>query len=140
MFKDFYHDTGYVISASTPEVIERLREGEQPTPERGFVELRSAEDFRKTMPEGVLTGDFPGWRGWSKSSGSGWVHARKALAAAAREAKRLGTQFVSGDPDGKVIEIIMNEDGDVKGARTADGKRHYADRESGLHASAGISS
>jgi len=31
--------------------------------ESQFVTLRNAEDFRTTMPKGVLTGDFPRWRG-----------------------------------------------------------------------------
>lgn len=129
MFKDYYHETGYVISASSAEVVKRLQEIEQPTRERGFVELNNAEDFRRTMPEGVLTGEFPGWKGWYKSSGSGWVHARKALLAATNEAESLGVNFISGDPEGKVTELITNEDGDVRGAKTADGNEHIADRK-----------
>ncbi|GAW25842.1 putative proline dehydrogenase [Rosellinia necatrix] len=42
----------------------------------------SAEEFRNTMPDGVLTGDFMGWRGFAKPSGAGWVFARGALIAA----------------------------------------------------------
>lgn len=81
------------------------------------------------MPEGVLTGKFPKWRGWYKSSGSGWVHARKALLAAAKESERLGVRFVRGWDEGRVIEILMNENGDVIGAKTADGEEHLADRK-----------
>ncbi|KAF9629617.1 FAD dependent oxidoreductase [Lasiodiplodia theobromae] len=127
IFQPYYHDTGYIIAASDPDTIDDMYRREQPTPEKGFVDLKTPEEFRKTMPEGVLTGDFPGWRGVYKSTGAGWVHARKALVAAATKAQRLGAAYVTGDPQGKVTELIV-EDGDVKGARTADGKEWLADR------------
>jgi sarcosine oxidase / L-pipecolate oxidase len=116
-----------VIAASKPENIADLEEHERPTPERGFVPLNTPEDFRKTMPEGCLTGDFSNWKGWFKRDGCGWVHARKALVSAAQEAKRLGVKFVTGSPEGDV-KFLLFEDGDVKGAVTADGKQHRADR------------
>lgn len=109
-------------------MVERLREGERPTRERGFVELNTAEDFRSTMPEGVLTGDFPNWRGWYNPTGSGWVHARKALVAATEEAQRLGARFTCGSPHGHAVELIVGEDGTVQGVKTADGLQHFADR------------
>lgn len=130
VFRDFYHETGYVIAASSPDVVKKLRDSEQPTTERGFVELRTAEDFRRTMPDGVLTGDFPKWKGWYQSSGSGWVHARKALMAAAKEAERLGVTFTCGDPQGTVTQLLMNNDSEVKGVKTADGNEHWGDRKS----------
>jgi sarcosine oxidase/L-pipecolate oxidase len=48
-----------------------------------------------------------------KTTGAGWVHARKALVSCAEEAKRLGARFVQGD----VKELVI-EHGDVKGVRT----------------------
>ncbi|OQO04970.1 hypothetical protein B0A48_07988 [Cryoendolithus antarcticus] len=42
LFKDYYHETGYIISASRPETIQELYEDEQPTPENGFVEINTA--------------------------------------------------------------------------------------------------
>ncbi|KAF2764067.1 fructosyl amine:oxygen oxidoreductase [Teratosphaeria nubilosa] len=127
VFKPFYHETGYVIAASKPENIRDLEETEQPTPERGFTPLNSAEDFRKVMPEGVLTGDFPNWKGWWKQEGCGWVHAKKALVSAATEAARLGVHFITGSPQGNV-KFLLIENGDVRGAVTEDGKQHRADR------------
>ena len=127
VFKPYYHETGYVIAASQPKHIQDLYADEQPTPENGFVELNTAEDFRDTMPEGVLTGDFPNWKGWHKKDGCGWVHARKALEAAALEAQRLGVKLLTGTPQGAVDSLLL-EDGDVRGAITADGKEHRADR------------
>ena len=128
VFKDFYHETGYIIAASKPENVNMLYETERPTPERGFVELSDAEAFRKTMPEGVLTGDFPSWKGWYKASGAGWIHARKALNAATREAERLGAQMLCGDLLGRVVELIFGVSGEVHGVRTADGKEYLSDR------------
>lgn len=127
LFKPFYHETGYVMAASQPKNIQDLYDDEQPTPERGYVELNSAQDFRNTMPQGVLTGDFPSWKGWYKKDGCGWVHARKALEATALEAKRLGVNLKTGSPHGAVKSLLF-EDGDVRGAMTADGVEHRADR------------
>ena len=50
--------------------------------------------------------------------------------AATKEAESLGAKFVCGNPQGKVTELVMNQDGDVKGAKTADGEQHMGDRKS----------
>lgn len=105
-----------------------LYESERPTPERGFAPLSNAEAFRKTMPDGVLTGDFPNWQGWYKASGAGWVHARNAMVAAATEAKRLGARLICGSPQGQVTRLLFDDDGDAVGAMTGDGETHLADR------------
>ncbi len=109
-------------------MIARLREGERPTKERGFRELNSAEDFKKTMPEGVLTGDFPNWQGRYKATGSGWVHARKALVATIREAEKLGVKFICGENQGRVVELVVDSTNIVRGVKTVDGREHLADR------------
>ncbi|KAK5686893.1 hypothetical protein LTS10_001028 [Elasticomyces elasticus] len=127
IFSPYYHDTGYVIAASEPKNIEELRLSEgADKPENGFEHLTTAEDFRSTMPKGVLTGEFPQWEGWFKKKGCGWVHARKALVSAVAEAERLGASICTGGPQGTVISLLW-EEGDVKGARTADGIEHRAD-------------
>ncbi|TGO51405.1 hypothetical protein BCON_0162g00280 [Botryotinia convoluta] len=127
VFKPYYHPTGYIVAADTPAALEQVEKRELPDSKSGFVRLKTAEDFRKTMPPGVLTGDFPGWKGVFKSSGAGWVHARKALESAAKEADRLGVKFITGSPEGAVTSLIY-EDGDVLGVKTADGKEHRGDR------------
>lgn len=38
-----------------------------------FEWLNTPADFRATMPDGVLTGNFPGWKGGFKRKGAGWV-------------------------------------------------------------------
>ena len=127
VFTPYYHDTGLIIAASEPKHIKETYEREQPTPENGYEPLDCAEDFRSCMPAGVLTGEFPNWKGWFKRKGCGWVHARKALVSAAMEAQRLGVTLVTGSPHGNVTTLIC-ENGDVRGAITADGIQHRADR------------
>lgn len=135
IFTPYYHDTGYIVAGSSPESIEHLekREIRHHDPST-FTRLKTAEDFRNTMPEGVLTGHFPGWEGFYKNSGAGWVHARKALVSAHSEAKRLGVTFITGSPEGQVESLLYQSDrgseggNDVKGVRTEDGKEHLADR------------
>ena len=127
VFKQYLHDTGMIIAASSPEGIEHVKteegcEGPEWTP------LVGKEDFQACMPKGVLTGEFPGWKGWWKKAGSGagWVQARKAMESAAAEAKRLGVAFVAGD-SGDVVELIQ-EDADIRGVRTKDGRTRLAQR------------
>jgi sarcosine oxidase/L-pipecolate oxidase len=126
VFKPFFHETGIIFSGSTPALIQHIKEEEVDSSEGEFIALETAQDFRNTMPPGVLTGDFPLWKGWFSKSGAGWIHARKAMVSAYSEAKRLGTKFIVGDPVGNVV-ALMYQDGDVIGARTADGTVHRAD-------------
>lgn len=92
----------------------------------GCEPISSAEEFRKSMPDGVLTGDFPGWKGWiHKENGAGWVHAKKAIMAAASEAERLGVKFVVG----AVTELVMSANGkDVIGVKTDRNETYHAER------------
>jgi sarcosine oxidase / L-pipecolate oxidase len=127
VFKDFFHETGMIIAASSPEGIEHVKT-EEGIDDGTWTDLKSAEDFRSTMPAGVLRGEFPSWWGWWKKSGcgAGWVHARKAMESAAGEAASLGVTFVTGEA-GDVIELLV-EDGDIVGARSRDMTEHRADR------------
>lgn len=127
VFKPYWHETGVITAASRPDLVDELEREENPTPERGYIELNTASDFRKTMPEGVLTGEFPNWKGWFKPKGAGWVHARKALLSAATEAQRLGANLITGGSRGTVTKLLFDASGDVKGAETADGQKHLAD-------------
>lgn len=127
IFQPFFHETGAIVSGHTPELIKHIQETEIDTSIADMQKLETAEDFRKTMPEGVLTGDFPGWKGWLHRTGAGWIHARKAMAAAFTEARRLGVTFQTGSPSGDVVKLVY-ERGDVVGAKTTDGSVHRADR------------
>jgi sarcosine oxidase/L-pipecolate oxidase len=60
-------------------------------------------------------------------SGAGWVHARKALVSAFKEASRLGVRFITGSPQGQVTGMLYSKS-DVVGVLTADGVEHRADR------------
>ena len=68
------------MAAVGDEAFERCIEyakGEKTLP----VALNTKHDFQRTMPEGVLQGDFPGWRGFWKKEAAGWVFASGALRA-----------------------------------------------------------
>ncbi|KAK5048217.1 hypothetical protein LTR84_005887 [Exophiala bonariae] len=121
VFKPYYHDTGYIVAASSKEGLQQLQDRERPDLNKEFVWLEDAESFKKTMPSGVLTGDFPGWKGVYKTSGAGWVHARKALVSCFEEAQRLGAKLITADVTGLIFE-----GGDVRGASTSDGQRILA--------------
>ena len=131
MFKRYFRETGVVIAGSSEKAIEHVRseEGIDSAKEGVWTELTSKEDFQATMPKGVLTGNFEGWKGWWKGSGkgAGWVEARNTLVALYEAAKARGVKFITGEKAGRVISLII-EEGDVKGAITADGKKHRADR------------
>jgi len=127
VFMPYYHDTGYVLAASSPEALRYLNERELADDQSNYLPLKSPEEFQKTMPQGVLQGSFPKWEGWFKQSGAGWAHARKALGSAACEAERLGVHFVTGSPKGSVTKLLYKS-GDIIGAETADGKEHIAHR------------
>jgi len=127
IFKPYYRDTGCIVSATTEPGRKFMNAGDGPSEASGWVKLENKDQFRATMPQGVLTGDFPGWQGWWKKTGAGWVHARKSMESAAKEAERLGAEFITGETKGQVKTLIY-EDSDVKGARTVDGQEHRADR------------
>ncbi|KAJ5555235.1 hypothetical protein N7535_007675 [Penicillium sp. DV-2018c] len=127
LFQPYFHETGFIVCGHTPELIEHIKHEEIDQLEGDYTALETADDFRKTMPPGVLTGDFPDWEGWISRSGAGWIHAQKAMLSAYNEARRLGVSFVTGSPEGSVTALI-HKDGDVVGARTADGVSDLADR------------
>ncbi|KAJ1706557.1 FAD dependent oxidoreductase [Aspergillus oryzae] len=126
VFQPYFHETGAIVSGHTASLIKHIQEHEIDSSDAEFIKLNTAEDFRKTMPPGILTGNFPGWKGWLNKTGAGWIHAKKAMFSAYTEAKRLGVTFITGSPEGDVVSLIY-ENGDVVGARTADGTVHRAD-------------
>lgn len=126
LFSTFYHDTGFIMAAVGDEAYERCKEyakGEKILP----ASLNTKHDFQRTMPEGVLQGDFPGWRGFWKKEGAGWVFASGALRAIHQEAVKLGVQFLTGSMEGRVDKLLYSPDKSaVLGAKTADGIEHTA--------------
>jgi sarcosine oxidase/L-pipecolate oxidase len=126
LFSPFYHETGFIMAAATP------------TGYRSCLEYRESEDaelvplegkeFRATMPEGVLTGDFAGWKGFWKKKGAGWVEASKVLTAMYDEACKLGVNFICGQKIGRVEKLLYSDSiASLLGAITIDGKQHTAD-------------
>lgn len=104
VFMPYYHDTGYIICAHTPDGLEQLIKREMLDQQADIEWLETPEAFRAAMPKGVLTGDFPGWKGGFKRTGAGWVFARGALSAAFIEAERLGVKFITGT-EGNVTKL-----------------------------------
>ncbi|KAJ2981321.1 hypothetical protein NUW58_g6718 [Xylaria curta] len=117
IYKPHYHRTGYVMAASSDAAYKTLLE-DISGHEHEYQKVESTEQFRSTMPKGVLTGDFVGWRGFAKSGGAGWVFARGAIIAAKREAEILGVRFITGQ-QGLVSELLFSDEakrGEQKGA------------------------
>lgn len=114
------------MAASSPEAAKEV-ESYVKSCKSPIRRLSTAEEFQKTMPQGILTGSFPNWKGFIREEGAGWVFARGALEAAYHEATRLGVHFITGDPHGKV-ERLLYSSSNVLGAVTADGTEHKADR------------
>ncbi|CAG8281563.1 unnamed protein product [Penicillium salamii] len=125
VFMPYFHDTGFIIAGHTPALIQHIQEGEIDQSRGDFEFLESAGDFHRTMPPGILTSEFPGWKGWMSRTGAGWIHAIKAMVSAYKEAQRLGVSFLTGPFQGNVKSLVY-EGGDVIGALTQDGTTHYA--------------
>ncbi|KAI1407643.1 fructosyl amine:oxygen oxidoreductase [Hypoxylon sp. FL1857] len=139
VYKPYYHRTGYVMAASSDPAHAALLKDIKGH-EHEYQSVNSAEEFRNTMPKGVLTGDFEGWRGFAKQSGAGWVFAKGAIIAAKTEAENLGVHFITGQKgnatellfsDGAQSEALGKEKHDgpgiLEGVETADGTIHKAD-------------
>ncbi|KAI0835873.1 fructosyl amine:oxygen oxidoreductase [Hypoxylon sp. FL0890] len=139
VYQPYYHRTGYVTAASSDPAYEALLEDIKGH-EHEYQSVNSAEGLQNTMPKGVLTGDFKGWRGFAKQSGAGWVSAKGTILAAKKEAERLSIRFITGRK-GEVIELLFSDDtqpealqiekGDkprrnLEGVKTADGTIHKA--------------
>lgn len=126
VYQPFYHPTGFIMAASEDSARHEIDSYIESCKDRIRL-LSTPAEFQSTMPDGVLTGSFPGWKGFFRESGAGWVFARGALEAVYHEAMKFGVRFETGDRKGKVVRLIYDL-GDVVGARTADGSEHRADR------------
>jgi len=126
LLKKFYHDTGFIMAACGDDAFEHCLDYAR-SEKTELIPLETKEDFYSTMPVDVLTGEFPGWRGFWKRGGAGWVFASGALKAIQSEAVRLGVKFITGSPEGKVESLLPSPYTDgVVGAITADGVKHRA--------------
>lgn len=110
------------FSLPAPQKASTTLECESPPGEKNptWVQLSTPTEFQDLSPTGVLKGQFTQWKGYFRRSGAGWAHARDAMVSGAREAQRLGVQFVIGSPQGRVVALVY-EEGDVEGAMAADG-------------------
>ncbi|KAF3404400.1 L-saccharopine oxidase [Talaromyces pinophilus] len=126
VYQPFYHPTGFIMAASQDSARHEIDSYITSCKDKIRV-LSTPAEFRSTMPGGILTGSFPGWKGFFRETGAGWVFARGALESTYHEAIKLGVRFETGDSKGKVVRLLYDS-GDVVGAQTADGVEHGADR------------
>jgi sarcosine oxidase/L-pipecolate oxidase len=126
IYKPGYHETGFIYAAVGNEAYQKVVDA--CSRNSGYEALETAEDFRKTMPNDVLTGGMPGWRGFLRKIKAGWVAAKDTMSAVHDTAQKMGVKFITGN-DGMVTSLLCNEaKTDVTGVVTVDGTKHYADR------------
>jgi sarcosine oxidase/L-pipecolate oxidase len=125
IYKPHYHPTGFIYAAVGDDAWDKVRQEGTSKP-HVYEPLGDADAFRKTMPDGMLTGRLGGWKGFFRRHGAGWVEARDVLMDVCAEAKKLGVSFITGHREGKVAELLRAGDV-VIGARTEDGIEHRAD-------------
>lgn len=126
-YQPFYHPTGFIYAAVGEDAFEMVKDATQKYP-ANWKPLRVSEDFKDTMPNGPLTGEMEGWKGFLRKERAGFVEAERAMEATRLEATKLGVKFVSGH-SGKVAELLFNEENtNVIGAEAANGAEHTADQ------------
>ena len=127
IYQPHYHPTGFIYAAAEKAGYEKVRESVKAHPEN-WTELSNAQAFHQTMPNGVLTGDFSGWKGFLRKRNAGWVAARETMKDLHAECIKLGVDFQT-NITGRVTELLCSDKRtDIIGARTADGTAHHADR------------
>jgi sarcosine oxidase/L-pipecolate oxidase len=126
-FKAHYHSTGFIYAAVSDEAYAKVC-AEVDGYEDIYSPLTDAEEFRGTMPDGVLTGDFPGWRGFWRQKGAGWVEARSTMEDVFAKCEDMGVTFICDISKGRVQNLIYNASRtDIIGVKTFDDTSHIAD-------------
>lgn len=121
VFIPFYHQTGFIICASSEEPLKEMTARAKKLKEQGLRDyefLDTPEKIRKHVP--VYTGPLPDWRGYVLEEDMGWLHARDSLKSAFQECTRLGVKFVFGD-DGEIVGLD-SKNGVVTGVKGKSGK------------------
>ncbi|QKX57596.1 uncharacterized protein TRUGW13939_04714 [Talaromyces rugulosus] len=126
VYQPFYHPTGFVMAASQDDARHQIDAYMSSCRDKMRL-LSSPAEFQNTMPDGILTGSFPNWKGVFREEGAGWVFARGALEAVRHEAAQLGVRFLTGAIKGNVQRLLYSSN-DIIGAQTAEGREHRADR------------
>ncbi|TID14078.1 putative urea active transporter 1 [Venturia nashicola] len=126
-YQPYYHPTGFIYAAVGKDAFKMVEQATKEHP-ANWNPLRNAEDFKATMPNGPLTGEMTGWKGFLRNERAGFVEAERAMEATRHEATQLGVKFVSGD-SGKILSLVFNKDrANVIGAQASDGTNHTADQ------------
>lgn len=126
VYRPFYRPTGFIMASSQDDARHEV-DGYMSSCRDKVRQLSSPSEFQNTMPDGILTGSFPNWKGVFREDGAGWAFARGALEAVRHEATRLGVRFLTGAIKGNVQRLLYSST-DIIGAQTAEGREHRADR------------
>jgi sarcosine oxidase/L-pipecolate oxidase len=127
IYRPYYHPTGFVYAAVGEDAYEKVEATARGHPSN-WTPLRGVEDFKATMPNGPLTGEMPGWRGFIRKERAGWVEAEKAMESTKRAAENMGVVFITG-AQGRVKSLLFNKaQSDFVGVRTEDGTEYAADQ------------
>jgi sarcosine oxidase/L-pipecolate oxidase len=126
-YNPHYHSTGFIYAAVSDQAYAKVL-AEVDGQETVYSPLTNAEELRSTMPVGVLTGEFPGWRGFWRRKGAGWVEARRTMEDIFAKCEEMGVTFTCGSSKGRVQSLLHNAARtDIIGATTFDGTPHLAD-------------
>ncbi|WVR04150.1 hypothetical protein IAU60_001149 [Kwoniella sp. DSM 27419] len=132
LFKPFFHKTGRLDCAHTPEAIKALREAYEAvtTAGAGLDEtlewLDSADQLLSKAPL-LERGQIEGWKAIWNSDG-GWLAAAKAINAIGEVLKEKGVKFGFGAA-GSFKKPLFDEDGTTcVGIETVDGTQYHADK------------
>ena len=124
LYKGLYHRCGWLLGAAE-ESKGFVRQSAETARKLGLVvaEPVTAAEIRKRWP--VIAGDMEGWSTvWNPSAG--WANARGALTQLALAAQGNGVEYKDG-PQGHVVQLLYDESGRCVGAKTAEGRAHFAD-------------
>jgi sarcosine oxidase/L-pipecolate oxidase len=125
-YKPHYHSTGFIYAAVGDDAYAKVLSSVEDHPDV-YSPLTNVREFKDTMPEGVLTGDFPGWRGFWRQKGAGWVAARRTMQDIHARCSEMGVEFICGSKKGYAQTFLFNgSKTDIIGAQTADGSSHTA--------------
>ncbi|KAJ5381277.1 FAD dependent oxidoreductase [Penicillium cataractarum] len=127
LFSGLYHVPGWILSAAnlSKPFVEGSIETCKKLGVKG-IERLTPDSIRSRFP--VVTGKLDGWNISVWNPNAGWAAAGKALERMANAAQEKGVQYISGEKEGYVRQLIFDEaTGQCKAVMTADGTKHEAD-------------
>lgn len=150
LFGPYYHQTGYVVAVTDrapQKAIDHLEQAlssisSHPTFAPEIRHLNSSKDFKDHTWQ--YTGPLTGFKGYLNRI-AGYAHSADAVKGIWEHCASRGVKFIMGESAGKAVELLYADStaftssstgtgpqkgtgkGRCVGARTADGKSHFAD-------------